>query len=442
MYLVDSILCFEGGVNLFILLVLFLADLLSCCLLGGSASPDINNMELTGRTYYKGSYLGDFSYKVPYVSSLEGKLDSFKAPLERHDVRKIGGKGSYRYNIAFLCKKVPEDIMASDVPQLRTFIGQFKGDLNFADSNFICFYGAYLMVPTGGPIKGGIVWLHGSGGVTQSTIDNCNHFVNKGYVVLCPDLFFASGTHSTIAQQLNIPLENSILAAYQALFLLKTCRALDGNPIGLVGESRGGIVTDLCARRFYQEYLSSLFQFDRFVVVNGFPLFSGPVEYPDSPILLVHGRHDDWTPLAHTQRHRDFMPRQTRLMVFDCGHNVLSVKGSVRKKAQIFHSCSVEDRGDDGFLPLTVGEGKVIIYNGNWRLGALVPWSYVPGFIRRYFNVTEFNARETISWRHFPSFLRQYSKTQRVSVGHNNPIIRQQALAGIEDFLEERLREI
>ena len=428
--------------NLFILLVLFLADLLSCCLLGGSASPDINNMELTGERYYKGSYLGDFSYKVPYVSSLEGELDSFKVPLERLDGRKIGDKGAYKYNIAFLCKKVPEDIMASDVPRLRTFIGQFKGDLNFADSNFICSYCACLMVPADGPIKRGIVWLHGSGGATTRTIDNCNHFVNKGYVVLCPDLFFGSGVASTTSQQLNIPLENSILAAYQALFLMKTCRAFDGKPISLAGESRGGIITDLCARRFYQEHLSSFFKFDKFVVVDGFPLFSGPVEYADSPILLVHGRQDDWTPLAHTQRHRGFMPRQTRLMVFDCGHNVLCAQGSVRKKAQTFHACSVEGRGDDGFLPLTVGGDKVIIYNGNWRLGALFPWSYVPGFIRRYFNVTEFNARETISWRHFPSFLRQYSTTKRVSVGHNDPIIRQQALAGIEDFLEERLREI
>ena len=403
-----------------------------------------------------GSSWVSYNYNVPVVKELTGDvLDKARKPLEPLTTEIPQLK---RENIAFICPKVSGK--ASGVVSLRSFIRNFEPE-QLAASTFewynpgIACYPAYLMFPSSN-IKGGIVWLHGSGFDQQRLSDKFSSFVDRGYVVLCPNLFATFYTSSTVAQQLDIPLENSILAAYRALQLLKSCRDLKDKPIILMGESRGGTVTDLCARSFYQRNISPNLEFDGFVIIDGFsPLSGNSVEYTTKPMLLLHGRQDTWTPLAHIKSHKErTMPEQTKLVTFNCGHGVLATEDEKTKGVQTLKQCTVvEDDSQKGFYPLVYNEEAqeisitkmpTIFYHlqPKSRLNVLsyMPWNYVPRFIRRCFkNVTEWPAGKFIPWEYAPSFVWSRLKTETIISEHHTSSIKQQALEEIERFLDGRV---
>ncbi|RZI47113.1 hypothetical protein [Candidatus Finniella inopinata] len=102
-----------------------------------------------------------------------------------------------------------------------------------------------------------------------------------------------------------------------------------------------------------------------------------------------------------------------------------------------FNRCSLEDKGNEGFLPLMLKEKTVYLYQGNWSLGKFFPWSRVPSFIRKYFNVMDIKAGENIPWRHFEQFLTQYSEIRYLWPKAHHPSIKDKALKEIESFLEQ-----
>ncbi|RZI47112.1 hypothetical protein [Candidatus Finniella inopinata] len=214
------------------------------------------------------SYLPLFlpeEYTIPCISNLETEdLRAFRRLFEpRHQDISVE-KTWYRYNIAFKSPRVPKDILSTDIPRLRDYVRGFSPDqwtnadsIPWYDSKGAC-YKSYLMTPPErASIKGGIVWLHGSSGPEPSTISKCRHFVEKGYVVLLPNLFPSFGVTSTATDQLKIPLENSILAAYRALHLLKSSPYLGGKPIALMGESLLICVQDIFIKFTYHLGLHS-----------------------------------------------------------------------------------------------------------------------------------------------------------------------------------------
>jgi hypothetical protein len=250
-------------------------------------------------------------------------------------------------------------------------------------------------------------------------------------MVLCPSLYSAFVVDVKISPLPEVPLEDSILAAYRALHLLNTRTALRGKPICLIGEGRGGTVAELCARSFYQNSLSPSLGFSKIVIIDAFPLILGPTPYNTSPILLVHGDQDTLAPLVHIQKLRGFMPAATRLVTLRCNHGVLSQQTIRRHRMRAFTNCAVEER-DGGFLPLCYPPPKMLHESSLCSLTRLLPWGYLQQALEKS---KAYISSPVLPWRDYVHFFRSHEITGAIVVGHSHPSIRAQALTEIEAFL-------
>jgi dienelactone hydrolase len=282
-----------------------------------------------------------------------------------------------------------ESIPPLDAPALDGYINNFdpsrlnEGKREKVIVDDFIYVNLVRIPPQDVKIKGGCVILHGSQGIKGTEINLAESLAANGVMSLIPSLFPHS-VESTTEDQLILPLEQSVLSAYRGLNLLRSHEALEdpAMPIFLIGESRGGVVADMCGRSFYKNRLSPNDSFNKVVVVDGFQVRREETpEYVSIPMLYLHGESDEWTPLAFVDQHVQKLR--------SCGYSVeLDVyKGAnhgflaavpdeeERGKVQLFTDCTVVDCGEKGFKPVyySLSDKKLIE-------GGLTSWEHYPNF--------------------------------------------------------------
>ena len=174
-----------------------------------------------------------------------------------------------------------------------------------------------LILPQGEGPFGCVVALHGSKGWADHHQDHINGWLDAGLAVCKVNSFTSREIDSTVDDQL------SVTHAMMLVDVFRTRSALAKDPrigkIGIAGWSLGGTVALYSAWSPIIEILGSAF--DAHV-----PLYPAAHLRPDikkwseSPILILHGDADDWTPLHLVEALMPQFPNAT-LQVYPGAHH-------------------------------------------------------------------------------------------------------------------------
>ena len=174
-----------------------------------------------------------------------------------------------------------------------------------------------LFLPQGEGPFGCVVALHGSKGWADHHQDHINGWLDAGLAVCKVNSFTSREIDSTVDDQL------SVTHAMMLVDVFRTRSALAKDPrigkIGIAGWSLGGTVALYSAWSPIIEILGS--PFDAHV-----PFYPAAHIRPDikkwseSPILILHGDADDWTPLHLVEALMPQLPNAT-LQVYPGAHH-------------------------------------------------------------------------------------------------------------------------
>ena len=151
-----------------------------------------------------------------------------------------------------------------------------------------------LYLPEGEGPFGCIIALHGSIGWASHHQDHVNAWLNAGLAVCKVNSFVARSIDSTVDDQLSVTHAMMLVDAFRTRDLLEKDSRI--GKIGIAGWSLGGTVALYSAWTPIIEILGTPFD-------AHLPFYPAAHLRPDiqnwsnSPILILHGDCDDWTPL-------------------------------------------------------------------------------------------------------------------------------------------------
>lgn len=164
----------------------------------------------------------------------------------------------------------------------------------------------YLRIPknTEGKIPA-VVFVHGSGGQSTKHLVWIEAFNQMGVATFQLDSFTPRGHSETVGKkQLNVSTGSMILDAYLALKLLSEHPRIDKNKIGIMGGSKGGLVALNSAWKPIRDSIlqNSDLKFAFHIPVYPLCMDFENLDFTDSPIVIMIGEKDDWTPVKHCKR--------------------------------------------------------------------------------------------------------------------------------------------
>ncbi|MDE0046794.1 MAG: dienelactone hydrolase family protein [bacterium] len=153
-----------------------------------------------------------------------------------------------------------------------------------------------------------VILMHGCSGLGESVgrgmAQHADHLVDAGFVALILDSFTTRGIDSTCTSSRKAA-ESTLFRQHDAVHTLRHLQALpdiDPENVFLMGQSEGGSV----AVKLAAHPLSSVVKDDAMVEASGQPWFAAIVAYYpwcphvpkwlDTPLLVLSGEEDDWTP--------------------------------------------------------------------------------------------------------------------------------------------------
>ena len=157
-----------------------------------------------------------------------------------------------------------------------------------------------LLLPTNtDKILACVVACHGSMGWRAHHLDHINFWLEAGIAVFRLDCFESRNIQSIVTDQMMVTHAMMLSDAFAALDLLQTHPLIDGEKIAVAGWSLGGTVALYSAWLPIAEALSS----GKNCFAAHLPIYPAAHMRPEvqrwsnSPILVLHGEVDDYTPL-------------------------------------------------------------------------------------------------------------------------------------------------
>jgi dienelactone hydrolase len=199
-----------------------------------------------------------------------------------------------------------------------------------------------------GPVPAMVV-AHGSGGILPSYALWTDALNRAGIATFVVDSWGGRGITSTRYDQSQVSNAANVADAFFALRLLATHPRIDAKRIGVMGFSRGGFVA-----------LNTTLEPLRRAVIDGELHFAAHVPfYPDcnlrwtaaerdgSPILMLLGQRDDWTPAAPCLAEAELLKARgvdIRTVVFPYAFHGFDTQGRVGEMKAVPHArnCFVE----------------------------------------------------------------------------------------------------
>lgn len=163
---------------------------------------------------------------------------------------------------------------------------------------------AELVLPPGdAPVRGAAILSHGSGGPGGRQTRMADLLAEAGYAALVLDHFGPRGVTSTVRDQLRLTAQGMLADVMAARALLATHPRVPADRIGVIGWSKGAITATLGAVDRLAGYAGGAVAdpSDRLAFAIAFYPFCGfdlAEERLASPLLMLLGGADDWTPAA------------------------------------------------------------------------------------------------------------------------------------------------
>jgi len=211
--------------------------------------------------------------------------------------------------------------------------------------------------------------IHGSSGVggTDGISDHAAKQLNKlGIATFVMDSFSPRGLTSTVTDQSRLGRLQMVYDAYRALELLAKHPRVDPERIGVIGISRGAEASVFAAMDRFRE-MHGAEHGEEFAAYVGFSTPCGR-EYldrssvADGPILLLHGRADDWTPVdaceAYVEELRQAGADASLISYPDAGHafEAPAMPTLFIEQAQNARGCRIGENANHEFVNLDTGK--------------------------------------------------------------------------------------
>ena len=182
---------------------------------------------------------------------------------------------------------------------------------------------AELFLPEGDGPFGCVIAHHGSKGWATHHQDHIDGWINAGLAVCKVNSFVARGIDSTVDDQLSVTHAMMLVDAFSTRSVLAQDPRID--KIGIAGWSLGGTVALYSAWSPIIEILGSAFD-------AHLPFYPAAHIRPDiqnwsdSPILILHGDADNWTPVHLVEELLPQLPNATLHAYPDAHHSFDSEK--------------------------------------------------------------------------------------------------------------------
>ncbi len=192
-----------------------------------------------------------------------------------------------------------------------------------------------LFLPEGKGPFGCVIALHGSKGWASHHQDHINGWINEGLAVCKVNSFASRSIDSTVDDQLTVTHAMMLVDAFKTREILESDSRI--GKIGIAGWSLGGTVALYSAWSPIIDVLG--IPFDAHLAFYPAANIRPDVqEWSKSPILVLHGDADDWTPLHLVE---GLMPQLTNANLhvylgahhsFDCESEFTLLPKAVRLK--------------------------------------------------------------------------------------------------------------
>ena len=174
-----------------------------------------------------------------------------------------------------------------------------------------------LFLPEGEGPFGCVVALHGSMGWASHHQDHINGWLDAGLAVCKVNSFASRSIDSTVDDQLTVTHSMMLVDAFRTRSLLEQDPRI--GKIGITGWSLGGTVALYSAWAPIIEILGTPFD-AHLPFYPAAHLRPDVQDWFDSPILILHGDADDWTPLHLVEELMPQLPNAT-LHVYPKAHH-------------------------------------------------------------------------------------------------------------------------
>jgi dienelactone hydrolase len=182
---------------------------------------------------------------------------------------------------------------------------------------------AELFLPEGDGPFGCVIAHHGSKGWATHHQDHIDGWINAGLAVCKVNSFAARGIDSTVDDQLSVTHAMMLVDAFSTRSVLAQDPRID--KIGIAGWSLGGTVALYSAWSPIVDILGSAFD-------AHLPFYPAAhirpdiQKWSDSPILILHGDADNWTPVHLVEELLPQLPNATLHAYPDAHHSFDSEK--------------------------------------------------------------------------------------------------------------------
>lgn len=163
-------------------------------------------------------------------------------------------------------------------------------------------HGDLSLPPGDGPVRGAAILSHGSGGTGARQKRMGEYLVERGFAVFELDHFTPRDIGSTVQDQLRVTAQGMLGDVFAAQRLLASHPRIDPAKIGLLGWSKGGIVATIGAVDRFSAFAGRAEPLAFSVAFYPFCGFDLSEERLASPLLILVGSEDNWTPPAPCQR--------------------------------------------------------------------------------------------------------------------------------------------
>ena len=181
-----------------------------------------------------------------------------------------------------------------------------------------------LFLPKGEGPFGCVIALHGSIGWAPHHQDHINEWISAGLAVCKVNSFISRSIESTVDDQLSVTHSMMLVDAFRARALLQQDPRI--GKIGIAGWSLGGTVALYSAWSPIIDILGTPFD-------AHLPFYPAAHLRPEiqkwshSPILILHGDSDNWTPLHFVESLLPQLPNGTLHTYLGAHHSFDSEKG-------------------------------------------------------------------------------------------------------------------
>jgi len=182
---------------------------------------------------------------------------------------------------------------------------------------------AELYLPKGEGPFGCVVAIHGSKGWATHHSDHIDNWIDAGLAVCKVNSFDSRGIDSTVDDQLSVTHAMMLVDAFRTRTVLSKDSRI--GKIGIAGWSLGGTVALYSAWSPIIDILGDKFE-------AHLPFYPAAHIRPeiqnwsDSPIMILHGEDDDWTPIHLVEELIDQVPNATLHAYPDAHHGFDSEK--------------------------------------------------------------------------------------------------------------------